>query len=172
MMRTIGAKNLTFKKDMHEEIVAAELALKSARVMMLAPVGFLVVIVSKLCIPQRHPLMEPSPNAQCSIYLGKRLKEVSTDPTATSKQLGMLDFKIALFLCGRESACDCKEFESVRGIVQELFPMARLLLILLVGRSSVLPTMRDDVCGVCLVSAPEAFPWSGVSFSTLMSLGL
>jgi hypothetical protein len=170
MMRTIGAKNLQFKKDMAEEIVAAELALKSARVMMLAPVGFLVVIVSKPSIPQRH--MEPSPNAQCSIYLGKRLKEVSTDPTATSKQLGMLDFKIALFLCGRESACDCKEFESVRGIVQELFPMARLLLILLVGRSSVLPTMRDDVCGVCLVSAPEAFPWSGVSFSTLMSLGL
>ena len=172
MMRTIGAKNLTFKKDMHEEIVAAELALKSARVMMLAPVGFLVVIVSKLCTPQRHPLMEPSPNAQCSIYLGKRLKEITTDPTATSKQLGMLDFKTALFLCGRESACNCKEFESVRDIVQELSPMARLLLILLVGRSSVLPTMRDDVCGVCLVSAPEAFPWSGVSFSTLMSLGL
>ena len=46
-MRTIGAKNLTFKKDMHEDIVAAELALKSARVMMLAPVGFLVVLVSK-----------------------------------------------------------------------------------------------------------------------------
>ena len=119
-MRTIGARNLNFKKGMQQEVVAAELALKSACVMMLAPVGCLVVVVSKLSyLTARPPKMELSANAQCSIYLGKRLSEISADPTNASKQLGLLDFKVALFLCQREVACDAKQFESVHDIVQD-----------------------------------------------------
>ena len=119
MMRTIGARNLNFKKGMQQEVVAAELALKSARVMMLAPVGCLVVVSKLSCITARPPKMELSANAQCSIYLGKRLSEISADPTNASKQLGLLDFKVALFLCQREVACNAKQFESVHDIVQD-----------------------------------------------------
>ena len=57
--------------------------------------------------------------APCSISVGKRLIHCKVGGSKAAKDLTLLDYKIALYLCGREEACGTKTYDSVHAILQD-----------------------------------------------------